>query len=77
MEGARDRLLIAGQTTRELDGWEVPELPLKGGEIVQRGVSAGPDVARILRAVEARWIAEQFPPRERVMQLLDEELAAR
>ncbi|WP_226699113.1 CCA tRNA nucleotidyltransferase [Qipengyuania gaetbuli] len=77
VEGARDRLLIAGGSTSELDGWEVPQLPLKGGEIVQSGVSAGPDVARILRAVEARWIAEQFPPRERVMQLLDEELAAR
>ena len=36
------------------------------GEIVSRGVAAGPEVARILRAVEDRWIAEGFPPRERV-----------
>ena len=73
---ARDRLLIAGAAIGDLENWTVPELPFKGGEIVQRGVGAGPDVARVLRAVEARWIAEQFPSRDRVLELLDEELAA-
>ena len=76
IECARDRLLIAGAAIRDLEDWTVPELPLKGGEIVQRGVGAGPEVARVLRAVEARWIAEQFPARDRVLELLDEELAA-
>ena len=41
---------------------------------VQRGL-AGAQVSRTLRAVEARWIEEDFPPRERVLQLLDEELS--
>ena len=31
-----------------------------GMEIVARGVSAGPEVARILREVEDRWVAEGF-----------------
>ena len=57
--------------------WEVPPLPLKGGEIVQRGVGRGPEVARILQAVEGRWIAEGFPDRARVETILDEELASR
>ena len=35
----------------------------------------GPDVARILRAIEDRWVAEGFPDAERVYQLLDEQLA--
>jgi poly(A) polymerase len=43
--------------------------------IVARGVSAGPDVARILRAVEARWVAESFPAEARVDEILTEELA--
>jgi len=72
---ARDRLLLGGTDPEPVIGWTVPQLPLKGGEIVQRGVCAGPDVARILRAVERRWIAEGFPDRTRVEQLLAEELA--
>lgn len=71
---ARDRLLLAGADPTPVIGWTIPQLPLKGGEIVQRGVSAGPDVARILKSVERRWIAEGFPARARVEQLLAEEL---
>ena len=74
-EAALDRLLLAGAPTAPLGGWDIPVFPLKGGEIVARGVIAGPQVARILHAVEARWISEGFPPRERVGQLLELELA--
>ncbi|MBD3728931.1 MAG: CCA tRNA nucleotidyltransferase [Sphingomonadales bacterium] len=74
-ESAVDRILLAGGNLAPLDGWEVPELPLKGGEIVARGVGAGPEVARLLRAVESRWVEEGFPGRERVLALLDEQLA--
>lgn len=72
---ARDRLLIAGQSTAPLRGFEVPPFPLKGGEVVARGIAAGPEVARILQTVEARWVDEGFPGRSRVEALLDEELA--
>lgn len=72
IECARDRLLLEGIDPAPLDGWQVPELPLKGGEIVARGIGAGPEVARILRAVEARWIAEGFPGRDRVSRILDD-----
>lgn len=74
---ARDRLLLAGAPITALDGWEIPRLPLKGGDIVARGVGAGPEVARVLRAVEERWIAEGFPDSDRVEVLLGEVLAAR
>ncbi|GAO54777.1 CCA tRNA nucleotidyltransferase [Novosphingobium sp. MD-1] len=73
-EEALDRLLLAGVSTTPLTGWDVPRFPLKGGEIVARGIGKGPDVARILRAVEARWIAEGFPDAARVGALLDAEL---
>ena len=74
-DAALDRLLLAGASTAPLHGWEIPVLPVKGGDIVARGVKAGPEVARVLRAVEARWIAEGFPDEGRVGALLDQELA--
>jgi poly(A) polymerase len=73
---AIDRLLLAGEDPSPVIGWRIPELPLKGGEIVERGVAAGPEVARILQAVERRWIAEGFPDRARVEALLAEELSS-
>ncbi|WP_427967994.1 CCA tRNA nucleotidyltransferase [Altererythrobacter sp.] len=72
---AIDRVLLQGGDTSPLRDWEVPRLPLKGGQIVARGVAAGPDVARILRAVEAKWIEEGFPGEKRIASLLDAELA--
>jgi poly(A) polymerase len=71
---AVDRLLLAGADVAPLTDWDIPQFPLKGGEIVAKGVSAGPEVARLLRAIEDRWVAEGFPDRRRVEALLDEEL---
>ena len=71
-ECARDRLLLAGGDPDALVGWTPPELPLKGGEIVERGLATGPGVARLLQAVEARWVEEGFPPRARVEEILAE-----
>ena len=68
---ALDRLLLSGQASAPLRGWQAPTFPLKGGAIVARGVAAGPEVARILRAVEAQWVAEGFPDEARVAELLD------
>lgn len=75
IDEAIDRLLLEGADISPLKGWEIPVLPLKGGEIVTRGISAGPEVARILRNIESRWVSEGFPDRDRVSALLDEELA--
>ena len=71
---AIDRLLLGGADARVLDGWDVPVFPLKGGAIVARGVTAGPDVARLLQKIEALWVAEGFPSTDRVNQMLAEEL---
>lgn len=76
-DSAIDRLLLDGADVSALAGWEAPTLPLKGGEIVARGVGAGPEVARILRKVERRWIDEGFPGRDRVEAILESELEAR
>ena len=73
-EEALDRLLLAGADTAPLAGWPIPSFPLKGGEIVARGIASGPEVARILHVVEDRWVAEGFPDKRRVDALLDQEL---
>lgn len=72
---ATDRLLLAGADAGALAAWSVPVFPLKGGAIVARGITAGPSVARILQAVEARWVAEGFPGTARIEELLEEELS--
>lgn len=75
VEAARDVHLLAasdGRGVRSVAGWVPPELPIKGGDIIARGVTAGPEVARILRAVEAAWVAEDFPDAARVGELADQ-----
>lgn len=74
-DDAVDRLLLEGRDASPLMGWSAPRFPLKGGAVVARGVQAGPEVARILRAVEARWVEEGFPDEARVEELLIQELA--
>ena len=71
---ALDRLLLAGKSIDALNDWEIPTFPLKGGDIVARGILAGPEVSRLLKAVEARWVNEGFPDAARAFALLDAEL---
>jgi poly(A) polymerase len=75
---ALDRLLLSERDIGEIEevrSWEAPRLPMTGGALVARGLARGPDVARALRAVEDRWIAEGFPGEERVAALADEVVA--
>ncbi|MBK6411542.1 CCA tRNA nucleotidyltransferase [Sphingopyxis sp.] len=76
VDTARDVHLIAGKAAavRDLAGWEVPQLPVKGGDIVARGIAVGPEVARILKDVEAAWVAEDFPDADRVAELVDQKI---
>ncbi|MCW3838026.1 CCA tRNA nucleotidyltransferase [Sphingomonas canadensis] len=81
---AIDRILLSRgwaaadpvHAARHLSHWQVPRLPLSGGAIVARGVSAGPQVARLLRQVEERWIAEGFPDSARTEAIADAVVAA-
>ena len=68
------RILLQGGDVHSLKEWTTPQFPLKGGEIVAHGIAAGPAVARLLRAIEDRWISEDFPDVARVKQLLEEAL---
>ncbi len=41
--------------------WTVPELPVRGADLIERGLAEGPVIGRIVRAFEDWWIAEDFP----------------
>jgi poly(A) polymerase len=73
-ESAADRLLLAGQTddAARIAVWTPPRLPISGGALVKRGLGAGPLVAKGLKIIEDRWIAENFPDSARVEMLADQ-----
>lgn len=75
-EGALDRWLLhapdAAGGAQRIAAWPLPRFPLTGGAIVARGIAKGPEVARLLRAVEDQWIAEGFPDAARVEAIADQ-----
>ncbi|MET0308021.1 MAG: CCA tRNA nucleotidyltransferase [Sphingomonas sp.] len=77
VESAVDILLLDGSTdaAASIKDWAPPRMPLTGGSLVERGLTKGPEVARALRAVEDRWIAELFPDADRVAVIADEIVA--
>ncbi|HWU95191.1 MAG TPA: CCA tRNA nucleotidyltransferase, partial [Sphingomonas sp.] len=77
-ESALDQLLNSDRPLADalqIRDWQPPRFPLTGGAIVARGVKAGPEVARLMKQVEQRWIAEDFPGEDRVSALADEAVA--
>jgi poly(A) polymerase len=40
--------------------WQLPRLPLSGGELIGMGLAPGPIVASTLQAIEREWIATGF-----------------
>jgi poly(A) polymerase len=75
---ATDIFLLHGDETAWLKGvealrnWTPPIFPIKGGEIVSRGLTAGPLVAKTLKAAEQQWIAEGFPDATRANAIADQ-----
>ncbi len=62
---ALDRILLgrafALEAAPRIARWDVPRLPLSGGDLIAMGLTAGPQVARALQEVERQWIAADFP----------------
>jgi poly(A) polymerase len=79
LRGALDRIAL-GRALGPEDGvriadWTVPRLPVSGGDLIKRGLTAGPDVARLLKAVEEAWIAADFPDRTKTLEIADQVVA--
>lgn len=75
-EFAIDRLLIGSGDAAAIRNWTPPTFGASGGAIVARGVQAGPDVARLLRAAERQWVDEGFPDQARLNAIIDVHVAA-
>lgn len=41
--------------------WPVPKLPLRGADLMARGIGPGPRLGRVLARFESWWIAADFP----------------
>lgn len=65
-ESAVDRLLLAGKPmdAAAIADWTPPRLPIRGGQLIARGVPEGPEVARTLQRIEGSWVAAGFPTGE-------------
>jgi poly(A) polymerase len=62
---ARSEAGVADENWRQLvrlpQRWSAPDFPLKAGDLMQRGIEAGPALGTALRAAESAWIAADFP----------------
>ena len=78
IECARDAAMLFADDTEflgcmsKLEGWSVPEFAIKGGDLIKRGLPAGPLVAKTLKQVEAKWIGEDFPSIDRLNPIADQ-----
>ncbi|WP_337268972.1 CCA tRNA nucleotidyltransferase [Oryzifoliimicrobium ureilyticus] len=57
-EMARTARLIA--FLDEARRWEKPQFPLSGADVIALGVPAGPEVGKMLTALEDQWVEENF-----------------
>jgi poly(A) polymerase len=60
----------------KMDGWEPPVFPIKGGDLIKRGLRAGPVVAKTLRAIETAWITADFPMGSALTAITDQLVAS-
>jgi poly(A) polymerase len=61
------------ERVRLVERWHAPELPVRGADVLARGVKPGPDVGRVIAAFETWWIAEGYPSdSKRIADKLDE-----
>lgn len=69
---AADTDLAASLAT--LEGWQKPEFPLKGGDLISMGMEPGPAVSETLAKIEQAWIKQGFPNEEHVYNLAKQAL---
>jgi len=75
-ETAIDRLLLARlpADATAITIWPVPRLPISGGKLIKRGLTEGPAVATVLKAIDCRWVAAGFPDGQAFDNMVAEEI---
>ncbi|MDQ4418857.1 CCA tRNA nucleotidyltransferase [Sphingobium sp. DEHP117] len=78
-EAALDLMLLdraeASRNIGPLSHWNPPVFPLSGRDIIALGISAGPDVAKLLSTSKEQWIAEGFPDANRARAIAQAQVA--
>ena len=69
---AADRLLLASRVedAAGIASWKPARLPVKGGDLIARGLKEGPIVARTLRRIEDDWVRSGFPDGEALQSIV-------
>ena len=90
-EGFRDRVFLAwadernsedeaawGAMLETAEEWQAPSFPVTGADVLARNVPEGPEIGKLLRAVEEWWIENDFAPdRAALLERLDGLIAKR
>ncbi len=53
---------VYGSMVAAAESWQTIALPIKGRDVLALGVENGPEVGRLLKAIEAWWIENDFKP---------------
>jgi poly(A) polymerase len=53
---------ILHETLKIAASWEAPSFPLKGQDLIEMGVKAGPELGALLKDCESWWINQGFQP---------------
>lgn len=63
-QAAMDRALLAGDgaLAARISALDVPEFPLKGGDLLALGLGPGPAVSRMMKDLLDWWLAQDPPP---------------
>lgn len=57
---ALGRIAAFGKLLKIAETWRKPVFPLKGSDLIERGISPGPEMGEVLNGLERAWIASDF-----------------
>ncbi len=55
--------------------WNIPIFPIRGSDLIAKGLSAGPVIAQTLQAIERQWVTEDFPNGDALATIADQLIA--
>ncbi|VAW04796.1 CCA tRNA nucleotidyltransferase, partial [hydrothermal vent metagenome] len=56
-QGAEAGDVNYGHILAYAEGWQIPDFPVKGRDLMARGIKGGPEMGRILHRLEREWLA--------------------
>jgi poly(A) polymerase len=82
IDAARDNAMLYCEDDHELakciaklSDWDVPKFPIRGADLIAKGLTAGPIIAQTLQGIERQWVADDFPEGAAFTALTDQLIA--